>query len=76
MRDLELALLAVRERADERIVPAVETDERRELAGAGAQLAVALAQHERAQVAPPHSEDGQVEVVLDRLSPRKEREFW
>ena len=65
-RNLELALLAVRERADERLLAAAEADEARELACPLAHLAVAARQDDRTEVPALHAEHGQVEVVLDR----------
>ena len=63
--DLELALLAVRDRAHERPELRLQADGRGQLAGALAHLAVdgAAAQ---AQVPAARAEHGEVEVVLDR----------
>ena len=69
--DLELALLAVRERADERLLAALEADEAGELGRALAELAVALAQDDRAQMALLDAEDREVEVVDDRQAEKR-----
>ena len=68
---LELALLAVRERADERPLAAATPDRAREVARLRAQLPVAPPQHDGAEVARLHAEHGEIEVVLDR-EPREE----
>ena len=54
---------------------AFEADVRGELAGALAELAVALAREHGPQVARPDAEHREVEVVLDREA-EEERDFW
>jgi hypothetical protein len=62
--DLELSLLAVGERADERPETPLEPDGCGQVAGAGAKLPVAAGREHRPQVARPDAEHREVEVVL------------
>ena len=64
--DLELALLAVRERADERVQRVGQPDALGRGAGALALLALARGRVSEPQAAAVAPDDGEVEVVLDR----------
>ena len=65
MRDLELALLAVGDRAHEASRSGLEADDARQLARALAHLAVERLLARQAQVPAARAEHGEVEVVLD-----------